>query len=173
MKSYAVLRSRMRLIEMFKTLDKIYRDNQSNDSDETNTMRFCSLMAWRMNKTMLVLYLLCGLAFISTPGILYLLTNEIEMVLPLYLMGIKVNSVTGFGINTLYHIFMVSVATVGFYYMDGLYANLVLNVLAMTGLIRNQFHEMNKMLLMSHEYPTSQIRMRFRNIILMHKEMLT
>lgn len=133
-------------------------------------MEVLPIYALHLIKAMFALYILCSIAFASWPVILYLWSGEIEAPLPLRLPGIDISSKQGYIVMASYDIFMVFVASLGLGFIDGLYSLLTFHMLVLSGLIKKQMHELDKVLVQKNQSILCVV-LKFRNAILMHKEM--
>lgn len=120
---------------------------------------------------MLSLYVSCQFLFIIWPLFEYYWNGAIETPLPTRLPGVDIANRNDFIILTSFHLFMLTIAGAGLGYFDGIMAVFTFNILAFSGLIRNQVKQLNQMFLMDKKHSKPQIYSKFRNIILMHQEM--
>lgn len=129
-----------------------------------------SIVVYRITQLFFLLYFLCMIAFYSAPVIIYLCFNVVEPIISVYVPFIDPTEQTGFIISTGFHVFFIFIATIGFTYIDSLLANLIFHVLMYSGLIGNDLKTLNDMI-SEGGHNELDLRIRFRNILLMHKEM--
>lgn len=151
-------------------LEQIYIKNNGLSLDEHRTMKLCSQYSLWTAKAMFALYILCSTVFSFWPIGIYLWSAEIETPLAMRFPHIDISTRTGFTVMTAFEVSMLYAACIGLGFIDGLVAILTLNILVFSGLIRNQMTELNEMLL-DPDQSKLGIHIKFRNIILMHKDM--
>lgn len=129
-----------------------------------------STISYYMSQMFIALYPLCPISFWATPILLYLLYGSVELIVPIYIPMIDATEKTGYIITTASHVYFTAMATAGFCFFDSLISNLILHVLVYAELIENDLGALNQMIA-DGEWNELDLRIRFRNILIMHKEM--
>lgn len=116
------------------------------------------------------LYILCGIGFYAYPVLVLTFFAMKEPCLPIYIPFTDINTKEGYVITSVYHYIIIYIATVGLGFCDGLFFNLVFNVLTMSELQCIQQKKLNEELDVP-KFPTTAIRTRLVNFFKMNHEM--
>lgn len=130
-----------------------------------------SLNTLHITKFIYALYALCGVGFILSPLFIYLVFGAIEPILPIYIPFVDPTENSGYIITTCSHIYFVFVACTGYSVADSVLMDLIFHVLLCSDLLRVDLDSLNEMLVEGECKPI-EIRLRFRNILQMHKDVL-
>lgn len=172
MKSYVLLTRRHEINVAVDSLDRIYRQNEKASNDYAQTLKICSSNVFLITKALCALYISCGIMFCSWPIISYVLFGSIESAVPIFLPTFQFSTPIGIAVNWTYHIYILSLAMLGFIFCDAMYADLVFHVKMMSGLIARHWHFINEQL--KEKTVTSlEVKLLFRNVCKMHQEMTT
>lgn len=118
---------------------------------------------------LLGLYTFGGIGFYMTPVLILVIFGVKEPWMPVFIPGIDINTEEGYIITSIYHYIVIYIACLGLGFSDGLFCNLIFNVLTMTGLQCNQFSQLNGEL----SVPKPRIliiRTRMQNLFKMYQE---
>lgn len=116
------------------------------------------------------LYFLSIISYFVYPIYTYWLKREIITLLPTFMPGIDEGSASGFIIITCYHILLLLVALVAASACDFLFTILIANTPVMATLIEMEVQQLND-ILTSQKVDVLLMKSKFRNILLMHREM--
>lgn len=121
-------------------------------------------------KVMATLYLLSVFTFFPYPLYMYYFENEVVPLIPLFLPGIDETTFAGYVLISCYQVVVFVLATIGVLACDAYMAIIIVSTLIFSKLISLDLEQIEDDLLLKD--PTLTVRGRFRNIILMHQEML-
>lgn len=114
----------------------------------------------------------CLLGYFMSPGLIYLLKGSVDFILPAFIPGIDPFSNWGYPITTIYHIY-IGFLSVGVYlFSDGLFTVQVLHVSLLSDILRNEIRKIDKLVASSNASAT-WTRIHFRNLLMLHNEMVT
>lgn len=168
MKCVSLVLNRRLIVAQRYALDEIYKSNNFNDCP---IMTSCSENSMRLFKALLLLYCFSGLGFLVwTIGEYLILGSD----LPSFsqLPGINSSKTPGFLIMALFHVILTTMSSLGMGAVDGTVAVFTFNIRAFSGLFKQQIERLNAKLEQRDVNNSSQfIRYKFRNIIMMHREM--
>lgn len=167
-----MLYNRRKIAALVKQLESIYISNQNSTKEHMRTMKTYSIYVFRITQLFFLLYFMCMVVFISAPFFIYLLFNVVEPIIPIYIPFVDPTEKIVFIITSGFHVYFIFIATFGFTFVDSLLANLIFYVLMYAGLIEDDLNALNQMI-SDGEQNGLVLRIRFRNILLMHKEMRT
>lgn len=122
-------------------------------------------------KMILILYVLSTFTFLPYPIYMYLFKNEIVTMLPLYMPGVDETTFAGYISLSAYHFVSLFLATLGVCACDFFVAIMIVSTLIFAKIITLEMSHIDDDL--EEEDSTSIVRGRFRNILLMHQEMIT
>lgn len=123
-----------------------------------------------ISATLIAMYLLCVMVFLLYPVLAYTIFQIEEPWLPVFVLGLDINTKAGFVTTSIYHLVVIYLSGAGFSFVDGLFFNVVFNILIMSKL------QCNQLLTLNEELDTAQpsklmIRIRLANFFLMNQEM--
>lgn len=166
-----MLKNHKQFVEQKEILKVLYaKNNYESSVMNFDRMEVCAMYSLRIFKGMLSLYILCGMVFNFWPFVEYLWSGKLDTPLPARIPYVDHSTTKGFIILFSFLAFMNSMAGVGLAFADNIFVFFAFNVLTFSGLILNQCRQLNEMLV-SLKHKPGCIRFKFRNIILMHKEM--
>lgn len=117
-----------------------------------------------------LLYFLSILGYFVYPMYMYWFKREIVTLMPTYIPGINERTASGFVIVTCYHVILLVVAFVAATSCDFLFTMLIANTPVMAILIEMEVQQLNE-ILTSQKTDVPLLKSKFRNILLMHREM--
>lgn len=170
-KLYCVLSNRAGLNELKNALEELYKKNNFEFiGRDGNPVQMCGEHSVRIIKSLLAIYCLTSGVFIGWSFVEYFWTGVLLPPLPARIPGIDVSTRQGYLVLAGFQSIMSAMAGCGLAFIDGTYTVFTFNILAFSGLIKFQTRILNSMLVDAN-YSHTSIRIQFRNIILMHKEM--
>lgn len=118
-------------------------------------------------------YIMCVVSFYTSPGIIYFVTGSADPIMPIFLPGTTPDSVRGYIISTIYHIFAIYCAGCVYIFFDIAFAVQILHVILMTDIMINKLRTINDLALDTRNNRQLEILANFRNILLLHNDMLS
>lgn len=118
----------------------------------------------------ILLYFLSMVSYFLYPIYMYLFDGEIVTLIPTYFPGINEKSYSGFIILSCYQILLIFLAFIAASACDFLFTMLIVNVPVMAILIEMEVEQLND-ILTSQKVDEPLAKSKFRNILLMHREM--
>lgn len=167
-----ILPQRRQIKMVVSSLERIYKQNEKSASYYVKTLEECSSNVFLVTKILSTLYIMCYIAFAGWPIFSYVLFGQVELGVPIILPMTDIDTRTGFMINVSYHIYILTLATVGFIFADAMYASLVFHVKMMSGLFAKHWDFINERLRTSSA-TSLEVKLLFRNLANMHQEMTT
>lgn len=124
-------------------------------------------------KTGMILYSLSTLAFFINPIYMYVFEHKVVTLAPEYVPGIKESTFDGFIILSCYHLVIVVLALVAASASDFLFTMLVISTPVLAVLVKMEVGHLNEALRQgtSDADNVANIKFKFRNILLMHRDM--
>lgn len=116
------------------------------------------------------LYCLTAIGYLVYPIYMYVYESEIVAILPTYLPGINEKTPSGFIILTCYQLTLLIATVIGAGACDIMFTMLIANTPVMAKLIKAEVELLNDAL-SSEKVDKLLVRSRFRNMLLMHREM--
>lgn len=138
--------------------------------DRIEYFRKCALFTEFLFKFVVGAYFSSILFFLAMPIFIYLTTNEMVPMMPLFLPIIDETTTVGYTILTIYHIICVVFATVSFTSVDFFMAIIIISSLIFGKLISTDLEQINFDLL-ENDSGLITAKARLRNVLLMHQEM--
>lgn len=170
-KSFYTLYYRSDIKASIHSLETIYLQSAANEGNIMILTKFVRLLK-RSISFIFTNFILCQTAFITAPGLIYLLTGSVLLILPSPIPGVDHTTTFGYILNMLYHACMVSLAAGLYIYSDGLLTVQVLHVILMSNILRKRIQDVSVM--SSPESPhRSAVHIHFRNILILHNDMMT
>lgn len=121
---------------------------------------------------MFVSFICMSGAFILAPVIYYPITGNRICMLPIYLPGVNWETDNfGYAITLIFQGVTCLKSIFQYSFSDTCFSLLVGHVTLMVDLIKIKLAELNHMIVSKEMTPTIRIRLHFRNILQMHKEM--
>lgn len=154
---------------MIEILEKIYHQNESSNATNQQTMQKYSHGTLQITKLIIALYALCGVVFIVSPFFIYWIFGAVELILPIFIPFVDPTEKSGYIITTCCHVYFVFVACSGYSIADSSLIDLIIHMLLCSDLLRHDLQTLNEMLV-KNKYEPIEVRLRFRNILQMHKE---
>lgn len=156
---------------MINCLYDIYKANAATETGKRaslfNRFAFYTEIVFKCGT---LLYFLSLLTYFIYPFYMYLYEGEIIALVPTYLPGVDEKSVSGFMILSCYHITIMILAFIGASGCDFMFAMLIANTPVMAILIEMEVQQLND-ILTSQKVDVLLMKCKFRNILLMHREM--
>lgn len=150
--------------DLFKLHDK------SKSRDRIEIFQKFSIFAEILFKFTIGMYITgCIVIFMFTVHV-YLTTGEMIPVIPIFIPGIDATTPIGYTIHTIFHIILMIFVAFGFASLDFLIAILITSSLIFSKLIAIDFKQINPDLSDKNKKMIDAIG-RFRNVLLMHREM--
>lgn len=143
---------------------------EKTSMDILSTLNECMQQLYYLTGALITLYLLCAIEFCAYPVIVFTSTSTIVPLLPVNIPFVDIDTTDGYMITTVYHIVVLFVASLGLAFIDGLFFNLIFNVLTITKLQCNQFQILNEEL-EEAKPPIALIKIRLVNLFKMNQEM--
>lgn len=173
-KSTTVLVKRDDINSAVTLLGCIYEQNEKSTVAYVRILDQYARNVIRTTKALGVLYCMCGIMFVSWPLISLVMFGAMEPAVPIFLPALDVETRVGFGVNWMYHAYILGLATAGFIFCDAMYVDLVLHVKMMSALIAKHWDCIREQLVSAN----GTVRVRvvkglFRNVCQMHQEMTT
>lgn len=122
-------------------------------------------------KILLTLYVLSVFTFLPYPIYMYLFKNEVVTLFPLYMPGVDETSFLGYIFLSSFQFVSLFLATLGVCGCDFIVALIIVSTLIFSKIISLEMQEIENDFL--EKNAVAIVRGRFRNIILMHQEMIT
>lgn len=157
------------LINFIQNLYKIHIKTKSKERLEYFQM--FSVNTEILFKMILILYVLSTFTFLPYPIYMYLFKNEIVTMLPLHMPGVDETTFAGYISLSAYHFVSLFLATLGVCACDFFVAIMIVSTLIFAKIITLEMSHIDGDL--EEKDSTSIVRGRFRNILLMHQEMIT
>lgn len=155
----------------YKFLQKLYAANLKNESPyRKKVLEISALATEYMLYFEFILYAMGGLGIFAVPFIVYFMRGDFILVLPLRLPGIDDSTFEGFCFYWVYQTINIFGSAYGLAIIDFLYAIPILNSLMISEIINDEMDQLNDYLVQSEVDPLV-VKVKFRNILLMHKEM--
>lgn len=155
----------------YKFLKSLYAANIKNESPYRRKILEMSATATEyLFYFDFLLYASSGLALNIVPVITYFIRGEIVPIVPLMIPGVDETTLRGMCITTAYHVVTVFFTCYGLAIIDLIYAIPVIHSLMVSELINDEIYQLNEYLVQS-KVDRVAVKVKFRNILLMHKEM--
>lgn len=124
------------------------------------------------SKVIISNYSICVVSFYASPGIIYLITGSVDTIMPNFLPGTSPDTVWGCTLSTIYHIYAIFCAGSVYIFFDVLFAVQVLHVILLSKILRNKIRAIDDMVDVEHPSHYT-IMVNFRNVLVLHNEMLS
>lgn len=168
-----MVKNHQRLFSQKEILKELYaKNNYESSVIKCNRMEICAVYSLRIFRAISTLYLLCAIVFNIWPMLQYVWSKEIYAPLPGRIPFVDYDTRRGFIILYAFQSIMNIMAALGIAFADSMFAIFTLNILTFSGLFAIQSKQLNEMLLNSKQ-KIGCIRIKFRNVILMHQEAST
>lgn len=128
-------------------------------------VKYCELIF----KVGLALYILSISLYFIDPMYKYLFENQIVTLLPVYLPKIDEKSNIGYAFYLILHLLMLIFAALASAGSDFIFMMIIANVPALANIFEDSTHDLNRELLKDKD-GFLMSRYKFRNILLLHKE---
>lgn len=170
-KSINFLLHQKTLKKLKQSLEKLYEENDCMNP-ECDVMEICGRNSIRLFLGIPLTYSASLAAFAVWPFISYFYLNyNSEPPIPLLFPGVDHTTKSGMIATILLQYSLMTLVIIGVAYYDGIFAVLIYNTLAFSGLIVNHIEQLNVMLADEKQSKLeNEISYRFRNIILMYIE---
>ena len=156
------------LINSVRDLFKLH--NKSESRDRLEIFRKFSLFTEILFKFTIGLYIIGALVLFVFTFHVYLTTGEMIPIVPIFIPGIDATTSLGYTIHTIFHIVLIAFVVFGFASIDFLIAILITSSLIFSKLIAIDLKQINTDLSGKNAKMINAIG-RFRNVLLMHREM--
>lgn len=156
------------LIRFIQNLYKIHQKTKSKDRiSYFNKFAFATEVLFKVITT---LYILSVFTFFPYPIYMYFFKNEVVTIIPVYVPGIDDTQFSGYVFLCCYQIILFVLATLGVLACDFFMAIVIISTLIFAKLIILDMEQIEH----DQELKDSVfiVRGRFRNILLMHQEMI-
>lgn len=151
-------------------LKQIYETNLKTLENQRVLVNFTKILRTCV-KLIIFNYTFCVSSFYLSPVIIYSVTGSADPIMPLFLPGTSPDSMVGFTISTIYHLFAIFCAGAVYIFFDVLFAVQVLHVILMSNILRNKICAINEMVTAKNpSHP--EIIVNFRNVLIIHNEIL-
>lgn len=151
-------------------IQDIYRAHITTTSPERREyFRKFAMITDYMFKIILFMYLSTVSTCFMYPFLVYFTQNEVVPIMPLFIPGINENTTFGFIILTIYHIFMILLASFGVVATDFFLALIIISSLIFAKIISLELQQIH--IDLEEKDSRLKVKSRFRNILRMHKEM--
>lgn len=164
-----MLYHRHKVMDLVNLLEKIYIQNESSNEKHLRTMKMYSFYTLRITQLIYVIYFLCSLAFMTTPVLIYLIFDVVEYIAPIFIPYVNPEERYGYIVTACLHLYFVCIAGLGYTLADSLLSILIFHVLLCSNLMKHDLQSLNEMLT-GNEYEEIELRIHFRNILQIHKE---
>lgn len=152
-------------------LDHVYSRNAKSAFNRETIENFMSKLRPCI-KLVFFNYSACIASFLIFPVLIYMFTGTLVEMLPLIVPGFNLDSPGGFALNSVYHLFLLASALGVYIYFDASFTFQMLHVFLLSDIIRNKIEEINR-LVSIRKSDAMLIKIEFRNLFLIHNEMLT
>lgn len=151
-------------------IQDLYKANITTESVERSEyFRKFALFTEYFFKFILFFYLSLISTCLVYPIFVYTTQNELEVIMPLYLPFINETTIVGYTIINIYHITLISIVSFGIVAIDFFLAIIIISSLIFSKIISLEMHQIHVDL--EEKNKELAIKVRFRNILRMHKEM--
>lgn len=164
--------ARQSINESIDRLKRIYQPNLQTTENLAIFDRFTRILR-TCAKLIASNYMMCVVSFYASPAIIYFVTGSADPIMPLFLPGTSPDSVRGYIISTIYHIYAIFCAGCVYIFFDVAFAVQILHVILMTDLLMNKVRAINDMAADGKRNCSLQVLINFRNVLMLHNEMLS
>lgn len=148
----------------------IYKEHITTESVErAEYFRKFALFTEYFFKFLVLMYFSLIFVVLTYPGFMYFTQHELVPIMPLYIPGIDENTIIGYIIITIYHLTMITLASVGIAATDFFLAIVIISSLIFAKLIWLEMQQIHTDL--DEKSSELSLKVHFRNILRMHKEM--
>lgn len=152
-------------------LKQIYEAN-SNTLENQDAINWFIKILQTCSKIIISNYSICVISFYASPAIIYLVTGSADTIMPIFLPGTSPNTVWGCTLSTIYHIYAIFCAGGVYIFFDVLFAVQVLHIILLSKILRNKIRAIDAMV--DVEHPSHyEIMVNFRNVLVLHNELLS
>lgn len=157
-------------VEIMDKIIEIYLENSKTNSRKRLLLiqRF-SFITEVVFKGGCIIYYLAGLFYFIDPLYTYITRHELKPMFPIYFPFIDESTNVGFAILCGIHLFFVVIATTATICSDFLFVTIIFNVPVLSTILIDNIVELSDML-NEPEVNEPLARARFKNILLMHRE---
>lgn len=170
MKIY-ITRYNKEIVSLVDKIIDVYRQNSHSNVHKRYMLmnRFCNHteMIFKLGSA---LYSLSVISYFLYPIYIYVLDREYMVLLPLYLPGVNEQSISGYTVLITFHIFLLIFGFVGSCASDFLFTMIIINARVMSNILRDNVNELNE-ILATKNYEKVTMKMKLKNIFLIHQEM--
>lgn len=170
MKSVFPLIARQRIVKSIRFLTQIYETIENNIENSFSSSRFAKILKVCAELIMLN-YGCCILACITCPIIIYLLSGAHELMIPIYMPGMSLDSIEHYALNMIPQPFLSIYSGIIYAYFDLLFVIQMLHVILMTDILRQKVRAISEMAAASRQISHYEISLNLRNVINLHIEM--
>lgn len=158
------------ILGMINKIIYVYKQNSNEKAYKRFRMcqQFMFYTEW-IFKVGMGLYSLSLVSYYSYPLYVYVMKNEVTVIVDLYLPGVDEKSKAGYVTLLIFHIILTLTAFIGSCCSDFLFTMIIINVPLMANIFNANVNEINE-ILSDEKYDRFYAKMKFRNIILIHKE---
>lgn len=147
---------------------EVYKANET-ESENKQDLRKCARLNLRICKAIFILIVVTCLTFAVVPILTYLFTGRIEPILPLVIPFIRNDTIVGYMVQTIYQLILLFVGICLMAAPDVFLVTMTMQYWPMTQILDRSVRDLNKTNKETNRNST-WLRMSFRNIVLMHKQ---
>lgn len=161
----------LKVHDSFKFLSKIHQQNQDSLTNQWILLKFITLLEFVAN-SLIYYYATAGVMATAMPIALSMMTDIKEYIIPIELPGLPLNNAWQYPLNLGYQACFVPNAL--FYvYFDFMLVVQVMHVILMTAILNKKLRSINRMIARRHRRNRRiDLELNFRNIILLHNELI-
>lgn len=148
---------------------KIYKANTKSSPNKTYLGKSVKLTVFLFKNGMILLITTATLTSIK-PCILYILTGELDPILPTHFPGINEQEAIGYTILAVFHLYIMFVFAVGTAGVDLSLMTFVIHTYTMSNIFKNAVNDLNG--LIGLKARNNDIRSSLNNLILMHNDFI-
>lgn len=167
-----VVMGRHELKKLFEFLDNLYKRNQHVEENQEILVRFTQILR-KFVKIMMIISFGSGIGFMTGPILTYVTAGEVEELLPSFMPGLDpLNTFVGYIVHYIYHLTVYWISQMLMLFVNGIFLILHLHVILLASIIRNKIKLLNTMNLVKTT-TALDVRLHFRNIIMLHNDTIT
>lgn len=151
-------------------LRKIYAQNETSSTANFRLLHKWSGFFIGLCKIMCASIIFVGAFLMLRPCIVYWLTNERIMIVPIWVPGVDETTANGYALTSAYHVFVVVLAIVGTIGSDTMFVMFVLHIWPMCEIFANSFADINDAAHIATFRESLALKAFIRNAMQMHSE---
>lgn len=168
---FHLIHPQQNLLNSIDFLDRVYGQNVKSTA---NKVTFDDLLGKLklIIKLIFTAYITICFLFLLSPAIIYIVTGVFYPMLPLFIPGTGPDSFSGIALSSIYHCCAIINSVITYYFFDAIFAFQILHVALLSNIIRNKVQEVNRLVSVPNS-SSLEIKIKFRNLLLIHNEMIT